>query len=226
MSDIHILMQKLGYQFTDVALLEAALTHRSMHIINNERLEFLGDSLLNFLIAEKLYRTCQQASEGDLSRLRASLVKGETLAELAQELDLSQYLRVGPGEIRSGGNLRHAMLADAVEAILGAIYLDGGIESCRKCLLQWYDERITQVAMRTPIKDPKTTLQEWLQAKKHNVPIYVILARKGKSHEQTFEVQCHVTAFNLTTQGKGNNRRQAEQEAAQAMLQLLNDAVC
>lgn len=223
MNDVTILMQKLGYQFNNVELLEAALTHRSMHSINNERLEFLGDGLLNFLVAVELYRTCKQANEGDLSRLRASLVKGETLAQLAKELDLGQYLRLGTGEVRSGGRLRQSMLADAVEAVLGAIYLDSGIEQCQACIVKWYGERIAQAATRTNLKDPKTALQELLQAKKQNLPVYVISSRQGKSHEQIFEVQCRVAALNLITQASGDSRRKAEQTAAQIMLEKLQE---
>ncbi|CAN5261742.1 ribonuclease III [soil metagenome] len=223
MSDVKALMQKLGYQFNNVELLEAALTHRSMQSINNERLEFLGDGLLNFLVAVELYQTCKQANEGDLSRLRASLVKGETLAQLAKELDLGQYLRLGAGEVRSGGHLRHSMLADAVEAIIGAIYLDSGIEQCQACLVKWYGGRIAEAATRTNLKDPKTALQELLQAKKQSLPVYVITSRQGKSHEQIFEVQCRVAALNLTTQARADSRRKAEQTAAQAMLEELQE---
>jgi ribonuclease-3 len=219
--DIQILMERLNYQFTNIELLEAALTHRSMHVINNERLEFLGDSLLNFLIALELYNIYPEADEGNLSRLRATLVKGETLAQIAQELNIGAYLRLGPGEVKSRGNLRQSLLADAVEAILGAIYLDGGLEQCRSCLHKWYRERIAQARTRMNLKDPKTTLQELLQANKHSLPNYIVVSKKGKSHEQIFEVECHVSAYSLTTCAKADSRRKAEQTAAQAMLQQI-----
>jgi len=163
-NDLDKLQERLGYQFSDVSLLENALTHRSMAGLNNERLEFLGDAVLSHIVAEELYRRYPKAREGELSRMRSSLVKGDRIVELAKSLNLSSYLRLGIGEQKSGGQHRQSILADAFEAIIGAVYLDGGIEACRSSVLRWYGEGIESLSRVTPEKDAKSALQEWLQA--------------------------------------------------------------
>jgi ribonuclease III len=213
-------MKRLGYQFNNTDLLLAALTHRSMRGNHNERLEFLGDSLVNFIIAEKLYLLYQNATEGELSRLRASLVKGETLASIAQEYQLGDFLRLGPGELKSGGFLRQSILADALEAIIGAIYLDSSFEVCREIVLNWYDSRMNQIHLAVH-KDPKTRLQEYLQAKHLPLPNYEILEIEGEAHAQVFQVECSVQGLPFVTQSAGASRRKAEQLAAEKYLQLL-----
>lgn len=220
--DLQRLSEKIGYTFQDEALLKAALTHRSVRGINNERLEFLGDSIVNFVIAEELYKRLPIAKEGELSRLRANLVKGETLAELARELNLGQYLNLGPGELKSGGFRRESILADAVEALIGAIYLDGGIQACQHSILAWYAERLQQEALQMYIKDAKTKLQEYLQAQGLELPIYEVLAIQGEAHEQTFHVSCSVLGLELMAEGIGSSRRKAEQEAAKNLLALID----
>jgi ribonuclease-3 len=215
-----VLMQKLQYQFKDISLLKAALTHRSVRGENNERLEFLGDSLLNFIIGEQLYRTFPQAKEGDLSRLRASLVKGETLAEIAQEFELGDFLRLGPGELKSGGFARKSILADAFEAIIGAIYLDSNFESCRERVLDWFAERVKAIHLSLQ-KDPKTRLQEYLQAQHLPLPRYEILTIEGEAHAQIFHIECKVSGLSFVTSSVGPSRRKAEQYAAEKFLDLL-----
>jgi ribonuclease-3 len=218
---IDYLLHKLNYTFTNIDLLKAALTHRSIRGQNNERLEFLGDSLLNFIIAEQLYKTLLSAEEGDLSRLRAILVKGDTLAEIAQEFHLGDYLRLGPGELKSGGFLRKSILADAFEAVIGAIYLDSDFQTCRKHVLSWFDTRIKKVHLAIQ-KDPKTRLQEYLQSRHLPLPKYEILTVEGEAHAQLFHIQCRVPGFSYTTLSVGSSRRKAEQLAAEKYLELLN----
>lgn len=218
MPGLQSLMQKLDYQFNQLHLLEAALTHRSVRGQNNERLEFLGDSLLNFIIAEVLYLQLGNAKEGELSRLRASLVQGETLAEIAQELNLGDFLRLGPGELKSGGFLRKSILADALEAVIGAIYLDSNFDNCRSRVLAWFSTRIQQVHPRQP-KDPKSQLQEYLQARHLPLPQYNIVSVEGEAHAQIFHIECHVPTLPLVTASQGSTRRKAEQLAAALYLQ-------
>lgn len=220
MRSIDSLMRKLGYEFKNVDLLQTALTHRSVRGQNNERLEFLGDSLLNFIVAEQLYRSFSSAREGELSRLRASLVQGETLAEIAQELELGDFLRLGPGELKSGGFNRKSILADAFEAIIGAIYLDSTFEVCREKLLKWFDSRIKELHLAIQ-KDPKTRLQEYLQSKHLPLPQYEILSIEGEAHAQLFHIECRVLGLPHVTESKGPSRRKAEQLAAEKYLELL-----
>lgn len=220
--DLDNLIKKLNYQFKNSALLKAALTHRSVPGNNNERLEFLGDSVLNCVIASVLYERFPKAKEGELSRLRASLVKGETLAKLAQEFELSHYLRLGAGEIRSGGAQRESILADALEAVIGAIYLDSTFDNCKELVLSWFEPRLNAVAS-IDLKDPKTELQEYLQAKKYPLPIYTIISITGEPHAQFFNIQCRVADLNLSSEGHGRSRRKAEQEAAKNLLELLKN---
>lgn len=218
-SNLTPLMQHLGYAFQDVELLRQALTHRSMAEKNNERLEFLGDSILNFVVADALYARAAHASEGSLTRFRANLVKGDTLAILARELELGHYLRLGSGELKSGGTDRDSILADAVEAVIAAIYIDSqSIETCKQVIMHWYGERVTEVLKKKLEKDPKTKLQEYLQQKGHDVPTYEVIAMTGHAHEQMFLVSCTISALGKQTQAKGTSRRRAEQLAAEHML--------
>jgi ribonuclease-3 len=218
------LARRLGHRFGDFSLLTDALTHRSVSANNNnERLEFLGDSILNCIISEELYRRFDDASEGQLTRLRASLVKGDTLAELAVELDLSDYLRLGVGELRSGGTRRPSILADALEAIIAAIFLDGGMEVCRQQVLVWFAKRLDNLSLDQIKKDPKTLLQEYLQSKKFSLPEYTIVAVSGEAHQQMFSVECVITDKNIKAVGEGVSRRKAEQEAAEIALKQLNE---
>jgi ribonuclease III len=215
------LYKALGYRFSNPQLLEAALTHRSLKGINNERLEFLGDSIINFLIAEELYQRCPGAHEGELSRLRSSLVKGDTLAEMAKELDLGHYLRLGSGELKSGGFHRSSILADAMEAIIAAIYLDSGMDVCRVCVLNWYQSRFGQSSQASTLKDPKTRLQEYLQSCHFDLPRYQVQSVSGEAHAQTFIVACVVDSLEKVAEGQGKSRRKAEQDAAEKLLKLL-----
>lgn len=221
MQKLQILYSKLGYQFREVALLEAALSHRSVRGINNERLEFLGDSIINFIIAAVLYQRCPTANEGELSRLRASLVRGETLADLAQELELGQYLRLGAGELKTGGFRRRSILADAMEAVIGAIYLDAGFEVCQERILTWFNERLINVLQGSSHKDSKTRLQEYLQSQRKPLPVYTITQITGEAHQQLFHVKCQIETLNLSSEGSGTSRRAAEQHAAQRLLEQL-----
>lgn len=212
------LTKKINYQFKNLALLEAALTHRSVAGVNNERLEFLGDSILNCIIASTLYQRHLKAKEGELSRLRASLVKGDTLAELAQEFALSPYLRLGPGEQRSGGAQRESILADAIEALIGAIYLDSNFETCEQLVLSWFEKRLVNLTLANNLKDPKTQLQEILQAHRYGLPVYTVVATTGEAHDQMFYIECYLAELNLRAEGQGKSRRRAEQEAAEKIL--------
>ncbi|MEH6577618.1 MAG: ribonuclease III [Amphritea sp.] len=215
------LARKLGYKFDDESLAELAVTHRSHGKKNNERLEFLGDSILNFIIAEALYARFPEAQEGQLSRLRAQLVKGETLAELAREMKLGDYLKLGSGELKSGGYRRGSILADAVEAIIGAIYLDSEMDTCRGYVLAWYQTRLDQTSLQDTKKDSKTRLQEFLQSRRAPLPEYELISVEGEAHKQTFHIRCNVNLLQQATEGVGGSRRQAEQEAAkQALLAL------
>ncbi|HKJ22479.1 MAG TPA: ribonuclease III [Gammaproteobacteria bacterium] len=210
----------LGYTFTDRAWLEIALTHRSFGIPNNERLEFLGDAILNFVIADELYKRFPQASEGQLSRLRASLVKGETLAALAGTVNLGQCLKLGSGELKTGGYRRASILAGAFEALLGGIYRDGGFRACRRIITAIYKDRLAGLSPAQNLKDPKTRLQELLQARKSPVPAYKVAAVEGQAHTQVFHVECVLGDGDVTV-GEGTSRRKAEQDAAQKALDRL-----
>lgn len=218
------LVKRIGHGFQRPELLELALTHRSYSgKQNNERLEFLGDSLLNFIIGEALFERFPHAREGQLSRLRASLVKGTTLTKIAQTLELGPFLLLGPGELKTGGSRRDSILADSVEAIIGAIYLDGGMEACKARVLEWFGPRLQTLSLDDTVKDNKTRLQEWLQGQKLPLPAYNILDVSGSSHSQSFVVECVVTDAGLRFEGKGHSRRQAEQMAAGLMLTALEN---
>jgi ribonuclease-3 len=216
--------QLLGYlqhRFQDGELLQAALTHRSAGIPNNERLEFLGDGVLNAIIGEVLYRLRPQADEGSLTRLRASLVRESTLAEIATELHLGDCLRLGSGEIRSGGFRRESILADALEAMIGAIYLDGGYEAARQAVMRWYGGRIEGLPDAETLKDAKTRLQEFLQGQAEPLPLYEVIEVGGEAHRQVFRVRCRLPDRALVSEGEGSSRRKAEQQAALRLLESL-----
>ncbi|GJM08326.1 MAG: ribonuclease 3 [Lysobacteraceae bacterium] len=214
-------MKALGYTFQNTALRDQALTHRSAGRRHNERLEFLGDGILNFVIAEALFRKFPDAPEGDLSRLRARLVRGETLAKVATELDLGKALIMGSGEMKSGGQRRSSILADVVEALLGAIYIDGGFAPCRETILRLFAERLINLPPADELKDPKTRLQEWLQGRGHPVPEYSLIDSWGEEHQRTFRCQCKVKPDPGPFYGEGRSRRKAEQLAAMAALERL-----
>ncbi len=217
------LCRNLGYRFTDPQLLETALTHRSVGSRNNERLEFLGDAVLSFVISAELYRRFDDVNEGTLSRLRASLVKGDTLALIARDLDLGDYLNLGSGELKSGGYRRDSILADAVEAILGAVYLDGGIDHARQLILELYEERFGAVQPAANLKDPKTRLQEFLQGRRLPLPTYTVTSMEGEAHDQTFTVSCAVEGLEQPTVASAASRRKAEQAAAELALRALEN---
>lgn len=216
------LAERVGYQFNDKFLLELALTHRSASANNNERLEFLGDAILGMVISDWLYARFESASEGQLSRLRASLVKRETLAAIATKLDLGAYLQMGTGEQRSGGQSRTSTLADAVEAVIASIYLDGGIDHARELIHRLYAARLESVDLNDCKKDPKTRLQEYLQGRGLDLPDYEILRTEGKQHNQRFTVRCNVADMNLFAEGEGRSRRKAEQAAAGILLEQID----
>jgi ribonuclease-3 len=216
------LLRRLGHAFKNPALADQALTHRSFGGVHNERLEFLGDSILNLLVAEALFQRFPDTREGELTRMRASLVKGETLAAIARELQMGDSLRLGVGEMKSGGWRRDSILADALEAMVGAIYLDAGLDACRDRLLSWYGERLQQVLPGDVNKDAKTRLQELLQGRSQALPTYRLHATHGEAHNQNFEMVCQVPSIaGQSFHGQGSSRRGAEQAAAQAALDYL-----
>ena len=210
----------LGYSFHDLGLLKHALCHRSVGKKSNERLEFLGDAILNFVIAAELFQKYPNMKEGDLSRLRANLVNGDVLAELAREFKLGEYLQFGVGELRSGGAKRNSILADAMEAVIGAIYLDGGFPEVRNCVVNWF-AKLLQASAGVAKKDPKTILQELLQMQKLPLPVYTVVTTTGSSHAQVFTVECQVTGVTSKTTGVGPNKRRAERSAAEKMLKAI-----
>lgn len=212
------LQKHLGYQFNQLALLKQALTHRSYASLNNERLEFLGDGVLNFIVAHQLYQRFQKLSEGDLSRLRAQLVKEATLFEIAQTLGIGDLLNLGEGELKSAGWRRPSILSDALEAIIGAAYLDGGFVSAEALVLKLYEGKLENIDPKSIDKDAKSTLQEFLQSKKNNLPDYSVTSIEGEAHAQTFTVTCHIQKYKITTLGEGTSRRNAEQAAAKLAL--------
>lgn len=216
-----VLCHKLGLVFNNPQLFTLALTHRSVSSANNERLEFLGDSILGFVIAQKLYETFPTASEGVLSRLRAGLVNQSSLADLARSLQLGDYLLLGAGELKSGGFRRDSILSDAMEAIMGALFIDQGIDASRRWIEDLFMERLQMLSLDTWQKDPKTQLQELMQAKKLDLPQYSLISMSGLAHEQVFKVECLVSVMEETCMGVGISRKKAEQAAAEQMLQLL-----
>ncbi len=215
------LSKALGYVFRDPVLLETALTHRSAASENYERLEFLGDAVLEYVISHELFHRYPHCKEGDLSRLRASLVKGETLAEMAQYLAVGDYLKLGPGELKSGGFRRTSILADSMEAIFGAISLDGGFEAARSVILRLYQPCFDSLPELDKLKDPKTRLQEFLQSRKMPLPSYQIVGEEGSKHARVYVVQCEISALPNRVEGKGSSRRKAEQAAAEEAFRIL-----
>lgn len=213
------LQRKLGYSFARVALLQQALTHRSHSTANNERIEFLGDSVLNCCIAHELFRRFGELQEGELSRVRANLVRQQTLADLAQRLDLGNCLRLGEGELKSGGFRRPSILADGLEALLGAVFLDGGFDAAQGVIRELYADLLANIDLQTLGKDAKTQLQELLQARRIPLPQYAVVATQGAAHDQMFQVECQIPQLEIRTTGYGASRRIAEQEAAQQAFQ-------
>jgi ribonuclease-3 len=223
MNDIARLERALAYKFSDPELLKLALTHRSVGKKNNERLEFLGDSIVNHIIAEALYQKFPQANEGEMSRMRAALVKGDTLAEVARVLQLGEYLKLGPGERKSGGYRRGSILADALEAVAGAILLDSDVARCRECLLTLFESRLNDLDEQPTTKDPKTELQEYLQGRHKPLPVYELQQATGDDHNPQFHVKCILQKPALVVIGAGGSRRKAEQAAAELALQKVTN---
>lgn len=221
MKSLDTFCRNLGYQFRDPGLLETALTHRSVGSHNNERLEFLGDAVLSFVISAELFRRFSTVNEGTLSRLRASLVKGDTLALIALDLKVGDHLNLGSGELKSGGFRRESILADALEAIFGAVYLDSDIEQARQLILALYEDRIDAAQPAANLKDPKTRLQEFLQARRLPLPNYSVTAMEGEAHEQTFTISCSVDGLAEPAIATAASRRKAEQAAAELALRAL-----
>ena len=217
------LKNTLDYEFNDADLLRFSLTHRSVSGGNNERLEFLGDSILNFVIAEAVFNARPDAPEGILSRLRASMVKDRTLAKLASSMGIGEYLILGPGEMKAGGHRRASILADALEALFGSIFLDGGVIEARRVILRVYSDLLDNLPDDAALKDAKTRLQELLQGQQLPVPDYNLVEVTGKQHQQKFQVSCTVSGIDEPTNGQGSTRRIAEQEAATRMLDLMQN---
>ena len=213
----------LNYHFIDNSLLELALTHRSFQGENNERLEFLGDSILNFIIAEFLFKKFNLLSEGDLSRLRSQLVKSETLSEIGISLQLGDYLILGEGELKSSGWRRPSILADSVEAIIGAVFIDEGVNAASSLILTWFNSRIESINPDNIQKDSKSVLQELLQARKINLPDYNVVSIEGEAHCQHFRVSCSIPKLGLSIEGEGSSRKIAEQGAAEEILKKLKN---
>lgn len=216
------LIKYLGYQFKNAAVLTQALTHRSFSANNNERLEFLGDSVLNFIIAHQLYNRFNKLPEGDLSRLRATLVKESTLSEIASGLNIGESLKLGEGELKSAGWKRPSILADALEALVGAVYLDGGFAAAETLVLKLFEQKLANIDPRIIDKDAKSQLQEYLQGKKIELPEYGVVSIDGEAHAQTFKIECVIQKLHISTVGEGTSRRIAEQQAAQLALETIN----
>ena len=217
-----MLRDRIGHAFADPALLAQALTHRSAAPVHNERLEFLGDGVVNLVAAEALFQRWPKADEGVLTRARAELVREASLAAIARRLELGERLTLGPGELKSGGFRRDSILADALEAVVAAIYLDAGYEACRGVVLPWFEESLAALPEGRPEKDAKTRLQEWLQGRQHPLPAYELLGESGSDHDKTFRVRCALSVPELSAEGEGSSRRAAEQQAAEKVLDLLD----
>ncbi len=215
----------IHYTFNDPSFMIMALTHRSFSAQHNERLEFLGDSVLSFLIANELYKRFPRIDEGDLSRLRAQLVKESSLSTIATSMGLGDFIRLGEGELKSAGWRRPSILADTFESMIGAIYLDGGIEPTHQFVLRFFETQLNEIDPKLIHKDPKTLLQELLQSKKSDLPIYNVVSIEGEAHNQTFTIECHIKKSNIKTQGVGNSRRIAEQEAASKAYHLMLESM-
>ncbi|VFP83964.1 Ribonuclease 3 [Candidatus Erwinia haradaeae] len=218
---IHQLQRKIGYHFKNVELLQQALTHRSASYKNNERLEFLGDSILSYVITHALYRRFPYVDEGDMSRMRSTLVRGNTLAAMAKEFDLGSYLYLGRGEWKSGGYLRQSILSNTMEALIGGIFLDSNISTIEKCILNWYSCRLNTISPGDRQKDPKTRLQEFLQGNHLPLPSYFLSQVQGAEHNQAFTIYCKISGMKDPVVGTGSSRRQAEQATAEQALTKL-----
>ncbi|AAU36975.1 MULTISPECIES: ribonuclease III [Basfia] len=221
MNHLDRLQRQISYEFKDITLLKQALTHRSAATKHNERLEFLGDAILNYTIADALYHQFPKCNEGELSRMRATLVREPTLAILARQFKLGEYMALGHGELKSGGFRRESILADCVEAIIGAISLDSSLVSATQITLHWYEKLLREIKPGENQKDPKTRLQEYLQGHRLALPTYDVKDIKGEAHCQTFTIECHVPNLDRTFIGVGSSRRKAEQAAAEQILTAL-----
>lgn len=219
--NLHTLIDRLGYQFRSPQLLNQALTHRSAGQPNNERLEYLGDAVLDLIIGEELYLRYPQASEGELTRLRATLVNGKTLSKLAGELNLGDALVMGAGEKKTGGSGRESLLADALEAILGAMYLEAGLDLCRQRVKNWFGSRLNAISLESEEKDAKTRLQEHLQGQGRRLPEYEVTATEGDPHNQTLTVTCQIEGVDSVFIASGTSRKKAEKQAAQLAIDYL-----
>ena len=217
------LQERLQYTFSDQQLLVLALSHRSRGSQNNERLEFLGDAVLGLTISNFLYRRFSHASEGDLSRIRSQIVRAESLAEIARSLELGPELLLGQGEMKSGGQRRDSILGDTVEALIGAIYLDGGILSAERCILSWFSEQLNAVALDVPVKDPKTALQEWLQGRGRALPEYQLVKTEGEDHSRLYTMSCIIDELKSAATATASRRRRAEQLVAEKILKELEN---
>lgn len=220
-SKINILQRKLGYQFSQKNLLLQALTHKSFSDQHNERLEFLGDAILNYVIANLLYHKYNNINEGEMSRIRSNLVCSRTLVKLAKEFDLGNYIQLGQGELKNGGYKRESILANTIEALIGSIFLDSNIKTIELLICQWYSMRLIDSNLKDKQKDPKTRLQEFLQHHRLPLPIYYLNNITGQDHDQMFMINCHVSELNYPIIGFGSSRRKAEQSAAEIALQEL-----
>jgi ribonuclease III len=217
------LQERIGYTFKNAALLQQAMTHRSFSSEHYERLEYLGDSVINVIVSDLLYQALPDLPEGQLSRIRSNLVKQDSLHSLALKLGLSHCLRLGEGEAKSGGAKRPSILADALEALLGAVYLDAGYDTAQRIAKTWLEDIRVDMNMSQTAKDAKTELQEWLQARKMPLAVYTVIGTVGAAHEQSFHVECTLPTLKKTERGSGNTRRAGEQDAAQAILKTLKD---
>jgi ribonuclease-3 len=215
------LERRLEHSFTHPELIVQALTHRSHGANHNERLEFLGDSVLNLAVSQMLFKALSNLPEGDLSRVRANLVKQETLHKLALDLGLSGLIKLGEGELKSGGQKRPSILADALEAVIGAVFVDSGYAKAEALVFRLFDKVSINPAMSAAAKDPKTELQEWLQARRLKLPLYRVAGTTGAAHQQTFDVECEIAELNISQRGIGESKRAGEQAAAKAMLDWL-----
>ena len=218
------LQERIGYTFENPALLQQAMTHRSFSSEHYERLEYLGDAVINVIVSDLLYQALPDLPEGQLSRIRSNLVKQDSLHSLALKLGLSHCLRLGEGEAKSGGAKRPSILADSLEALLGAIYLDAGFEAAQRIAKTWLEDIRVDMNMSQTAKDAKTELQEWLQARKMPLAVYSVIGTVGAAHEQTFDVECYVPSLKKTERGIGSTRRAGEQAAAQAILDTMKDS--
>ncbi|MDB4261104.1 ribonuclease III [Porticoccaceae bacterium] len=217
------LQDRLQYQFSDPQLLTLALSHRSCGSNNNERLEFLGDAVLGMAISSFLFKRFPEAREGDLSRIRSQLVRAESLAEIARELDLGPELLLGPGEMKSGGHRRDSILGDTVEALLGAVFLDQGLVAVEACIQNWFSASLNTLTLDKPVKDAKTALQEWLQARGKPLPEYLVVKTEGEDHSRLFTMSCTIDAVEETAQATASSRRKAEQLVAEKLVKKLEN---